>query len=107
VSNTPSVKLEPMLRVKIEKTDDLYEGYLLELNLVVSGLSVDEVCEEVEHAITVAYHAAVNEGQAPFVSMISSPNTIDETTWRYSEHESREMNVSNEVMQGLATAFRF
>ena len=46
MSNTPSVKLEPMLRVKIEKTDDLYEGYLLELNLVVSGLSVDEVCEE-------------------------------------------------------------
>lgn len=102
------VDIQPLLRAAISEVETgLFEGRVLELDLCVSGSTVEEVCQEIEYALRVSYYAAIHEGLTPFADLVEAIDPREERQWgKMCQRSSWQMELETEVIRALAIALR-
>lgn len=105
---THQIKMQPLLRALVRKLeDDVFEGTVVELQIVVSGKTQDEVCEEIEHAILASYHAAIHINQSPFLDLLREQRDAVGIAWSHETKSSvRKMMLPDDVIRALSIAVK-
>lgn len=104
-----AIEMPPLLRAIVSRSeDDLWEAKLLELNIAVSAEDQDDLCKEIEHALRVAYHAALKYGCTPLVGFVR--DQIDEQDLAHFDSVDtpslHHLSLDAEIMAALNMALR-